>query len=298
MKAEEARQVADQALSALSQALAAGKSSELTALLTAFAKFHRYSFGNVMLIISQMSDATHVAGFQTWKTLGRFVKRGEKGIAIIAPMLLRKRDEATRAVVSASDEETVLRFRAVHVFDISQTDGEPLPEPRRVTGEPGEMLSHLRTLILSNGIHIVTEALGGSVLGCSRGGTIAITAGLTAAEEFSVLVHEFAHEMLHQQKMDAQTPRPSKTVRETEAEAVAYVVNTAMQLQSGASVDYIQMYQGDEKTLAASLDRVQTVASLILEGLVTMHSPAHANPSSPCFSATVPSGLPEHQFAG
>jgi len=73
MKAEQAKKVADQALEQLSQALAAGRSAELTRYLSKLAKFHKYSFGNVMLILSQMPDATHVAGFNTWKQVGRYV---------------------------------------------------------------------------------------------------------------------------------------------------------------------------------------------------------------------------------
>ncbi|MCK6455309.1 MAG: ssDNA-binding domain-containing protein [Phycisphaerae bacterium] len=90
MKAEQAKKVADQALEQLSQALAAGKSEELTRYLSMLAKFHKYSFGNVMVILSQKPDATHVAGFNTWKQMGRYVRQGEKGIVIIAPMVFRK----------------------------------------------------------------------------------------------------------------------------------------------------------------------------------------------------------------
>lgn len=199
------------------------------------------------------------------------MRKGEKGIAIIAPMVLKKREQSVQRDVGTNDDDKIIRFRAVYVFDIMQTEGEPLPEPRRVTGEPGEMLTALRILIGDKGISVVTEDLGPSVLGVSRGGSIAIAPGLSPAEEFSVLVHEFAHEMLHQHKHDTESPRPSKTVRETEAEAVAFVVNTAVGLSTAASVDYIQMYQGDEKTLAASLERVQAVASVIIERLTHWH---------------------------
>lgn len=80
MKAEEAKKIADQALQNLTDALKKGKSEQITQYLTMLAKFHRYSFGNVLLILSQMPAATDVAGFGTWKQMGRYVKKGEKGI--------------------------------------------------------------------------------------------------------------------------------------------------------------------------------------------------------------------------
>lgn len=79
MKAEEAKKIADQALQNLTDAIKSGKSERLTQYLGMLAKFHRYSFGNVLLILSQKPDATRVAGFSTWKQMGRFVKKGEKG---------------------------------------------------------------------------------------------------------------------------------------------------------------------------------------------------------------------------
>ena len=89
MNREEALQLTDTALEQLTQALAQGKSDTLKTYLTTLARFHNYSFGNVLMIAVQKPDATHVAGFQTWRKLGRFVKKGEKGIAILAPLVYR-----------------------------------------------------------------------------------------------------------------------------------------------------------------------------------------------------------------
>ncbi|QDV88978.1 hypothetical protein RAS2_00370 [Phycisphaerae bacterium RAS2] len=204
MKAEQAKKVADQALEQLSQALAAGRSEELTRYLSMLAKFHKYSFGNVMLILSQKPDATHVAGFNTWKQMGRYVRQGEKGIAIIAPMVFRKsesrrggRDAGPAAGESAERDETVLRFRGVYVFDVSQTDGQPLPEPAGINGDPGQHLDCIKTVVASRGIALDYEIGAGSALGLSRGGRISIRPGLPAAEEFAVIAHELAHELLH-----------------------------------------------------------------------------------------------------
>ena len=93
MKAEEAKKIADQALQNLTDALKNGKSERITQYLAMLARFHRYSFGNVLLILSQNPNATHVAGFGTWKQMGRFVKKGEKGIVIIAPMSIRPKND-------------------------------------------------------------------------------------------------------------------------------------------------------------------------------------------------------------
>lgn len=261
MKAEQAREMTDEALARLANALDEGKSEELTRFLGAVAKFHRYSFGNVMLIMSQKPDATQVAGFNAWRSLNRFVKKGEKGLVIIAPMMLKAREDAP----AVEDGKPILRFRGVHVFDISQTDGEPLPELRNFCGDPGIYSERIRSFITARGIQLRFDDSLGSADGLSSGGTIVIKTGLPVAEEFSVLVHELAHEMLHH---GSGAVRGSKTQRETEAEAIAFVVSTAIGIECGtSSSDYIQLYNGDKKTLAASLDRIQKTAAHILEAL-------------------------------
>lgn len=257
MKAEEARRRTDEALANLEEALAAGKSDALEAYLKMAARFHHYSFGNIMLIASQRPDATQVAGFRTWKKLGRYVRKGEKGIVIIAPMLIKNR-EAT-----SGEDESFLRFRAVYVFDVSQTDGEPLPELATVQGDPAAHTQRLKAFVAEKGISLEYAADLEGADGRSHGGRIQLLAGLSAAEEFSVLAHETAHELLHKDRSpEARLP---KVVRETEAEAVAFVVTHATGLDTGtAASDYIQLYQGSAETLAASLDRVQKAAAEIL----------------------------------
>lgn len=263
MKAEEARKIADNALSELGDALRRGKSEQLVQYLGMLAKLHRYSFGNVLLILSQKSDATHVAGFHTWKQLGRFVKKGEKGIVILAPMIIRpKADDSIEE--TGEGKKRILRFRAVYVFDVSQTDGDALPTPSVVSGDPSHYLEPLRALVASNGISLDHEGLPVGADGVSRGGRISIRTGLEPANEFSVTVHELAHELLHRGE-----DRPtSKTVRETEAEAVAFVVCQAVGLSTGtAASDYIQLYDGNTETLAASLERIQMAAAEIVRAL-------------------------------
>ena len=261
MKADQARKIADTALEQLAAALKRGKSQELTRYLAMLARFHRYSFGNVLMIVAQRPDSTHVAGFNTWKSLGRFVKKGEKGIVILAPMLVRDKAEEPKA---GEERQSVLRFRAVYIFDVTQTEGEPLAEPARVDGDPGHYLDRLHSVIAERGITLDRTGVPAGALGASHGGRISLREGLPAAEEFSVLTHELAHELLHRGE-----DRPSsKTVRETEAEAVAFVVCQAIGLNTGtAASDYIQLYSGDTDTLAASLDRVQKVAAAIIAGI-------------------------------
>lgn len=268
MKAEQAKKLADQALESLAAALEQGQSDAMKTFLAAVSRFHRYSFGNIMLIASQKPDATRVAGFQTWKSLGRFVKKGEKGIVIIAPMVLRRKDASDNA---GGEDRTILRFRAVYVFDASQTDGVPLPEPASASGDPTGYIDRLKAFVSARGITVeylsdldATVQLGNAD-GASYGGKIALRADLPPAESFSVLVHELAHEMLHRADKDK---RPSKTVRETEAESVAFVVSQAIGLETTtAASDYIQLYAGDKDTLAASLDRIQSTATAILQAL-------------------------------
>lgn len=256
--------VIEQSVEGLAEALDAGRSEGLQAFLAAMARFHSYSFQNVMLIVSQRPDATRVAGFHTWRSLRRAVRKGEKGIAIFAPMMLKAKADDTARPASDEEPDKVLRFRVVHVFDISQTDGEPLPDLDCVRGDVSDLLPRLDSLVAGHGVELTEEELGGAD-GVSRGGSIALRPGLEPAQRFSVLVHELAHELLH--KTDSEN-RPPKTVRETEAEAVAHVVSDAMGLETGsAAADYISLYSGDRELLMASLDRIQRAACRIIEGL-------------------------------
>lgn len=214
------------------------------------------------MIVIQAPHATHVAGFRTWKKLGRFVRKGEKGIVIIAPMVSRKKAEDSS---KDQDDPSVRGFRGVHVFDISQTEGEPLPELAKASGDPGENFDRLRQIVAAYGITLVFEEFPDGTYGASRGGEIALASDMPPAQQFSVLVHELAHELLHRRPG---TERLGTTRRETEAEAVAHVVLTACGMQNGtAASDYIQLYNGTEELLNESLDRIQRTVAQILPGL-------------------------------
>ena len=152
------------------------------------------------------------------------------------------------------------------MFDVSQTDGQPLAEFAAIRGDPGEHLARLRDLVTERNIKLEYDDIPGGAEGVSRGGSITIQPGLSPAEDFSVLVHEFAHEALHKKDRRTET---TKTQRETEAEAVAFVVSRAVGLDCGSHAsDYIQLYQGDAKILSSSLELIQKTAADILGDLL------------------------------
>jgi N-terminal domain of anti-restriction factor ArdC len=139
MNLEEIKNKTREAADYLVQSLEAGHSDVLTQYLGAMAKFHNYSFGNIMLIARQKPSASNVAGVLTWNSRGRFVRRGEKGILILAPMVGRKRqctEETTGENREAEKPQAQLYgFRAAYIFDISQTEGEELPTLTEVQGD-------------------------------------------------------------------------------------------------------------------------------------------------------------------
>jgi antirestriction protein ArdC len=281
MKPNHVKKVSQQAFNELVEAVEAGKSQKLIDYLKTMGRFHKYSLGNAILIGFQKPDATHVAGFRTWKRLGRHVKKGEHGIAIMAPIIYRKKKQEDSDKKKSEDEE-VRTFKTVHVFDISQTDGKPLPEFARVNGDPGMYTERLRKYINSNGIVLEYSDTMGSADGVSAGGLIKLKKGLSAAEKFSVLAHEAAHENLHKNRENM--PK-DKRVRETEAEAIAFVVCHGIGLNTNsASSDYIQLYNGDKETLIESLERIQKTASEILEAVMDKESDDDAVGEKPCMA--------------
>ena len=262
-----ARQVIAENVQLLIDQLEAGHSEALTDYLNAMSWFHNYSLGNILEIARQRPDATRVAGFWTWKNLGRSVKKGEKGIRILAPIMgiRRKKDDETNKVITKPNAAVLCGFRSTYVFDVSQTEGVDLAAVREISGDPGEKSERLAAFVRSRGITLVYDPIIAPALGMSYGGRIAILPGQSKAEEFSTLVHETAHELLHKAERRAATTR---TVRETEAEAVAFVVGKAVGLLTGtASADYIHLYHGNASLLAESLEAIQKTAAVILAAL-------------------------------
>lgn len=267
MNREEALEMTDRGVQELIAALEQGKSEQLLEYLAFQARFHQYSFSNCLLIALQKPDATFVAGFQRWRQLGRFVKKGEKGILILAPLVRRKSADVTSSEDSDDGRSrTVVGFRAAYVFDVSQTDGAELPEFSSITGDPGERLYQLKELVVTRGVELRYEESLGGAQGVSEGGKIAVLQGLSPSEEFAVLVHELAHELLHRTDRRKET---TARVRELEAEAVAFVVTRAAGLDSLVrSSDYIQLYGGDKELFLASLSHIQRVASDLIGALL------------------------------
>ena len=262
MKSEEIKEITERATEQLAAALNAGHSDALTGYLKAIGRFHRYSLHNVMLIASQKPNASYVAGFRTWNELGRFVKKGEKGILILAPIVRRKTEtEKDTEEISTS----IAGFRTAYVFDVSQTDGKELPKIGTVHGDPQEHAESLRSFASAQGIAVEYSEQTAPARGVSSGGKIALLPGQSPAEEFSTLAHEIAHELLHRGDRRAVT---SCRIRETEAEATAFVVCHAIGLETGsAASDYIQLWNGDAQLLMESLTHIRQAAAQMVAAL-------------------------------
>jgi len=264
MNSENIKKTTNQAIEQLVAALNQGRSETLTQYLAAIGRFHHYSLRNVMLIASQKPTATHVAGFHAWHKLGRFVKKGEKGILILAPIVRRKHE-------NAEQNETEESSTAVYFRDTSQTDGQELPEIGSVNGDPREYRERLAKYVTEQSIALEYSQEIAPARGTSAGGKITLLPGQSPAEEFATLAHELAHEMMHR---DERRNSTSKRSRETEAEAVAFVVCHAIGLETGsASQDYIQLYEGDAKLLTDSLEHIQQTATRILGAIGEEASP-------------------------
>jgi hypothetical protein len=264
-----AKEVIAANVQSLIEQLEAGHSDALTAYLNAMSRFHNYSLGNILEIARQKPDATRVAGMYAWNQLGRRVKKGEKGIRILAPIIGvgRKKAEEIEASkdLAAINKPALVGFRSAYVFDVAQTEGPELPVMRQVYGDTGENHDRLVSFIRAQGVELVYTEKIHPALGVSYGGRIAILPGQSKAEEFSTLVHEVAHEMLHKAGRRTAT---TKVVRETEAEAIAFVIGKAVGLKMGtASADYIHVYHGNASLLAESLEVIQQTSAVILAAL-------------------------------
>ena len=253
---------------ALIEQLEQGHSDGLTAYLTAMGRFHNYSFGNILEIARQRPDAQRVAGLYAWNQLGRKVRKGERGIRILAPVIgvRRKKDAEAEKDIRTQNQAVLVGFRSAYVFDVSQTEGKELPAlSERVTGIVGEYRERLIDFIIAQGIQLEFKESIAPALGMSYGGRIAVLPGQGEAEEFSTLVHELSHEMLHKAERRTAT---TKSVRETEAEAIAFVVGKTIGLDTGrASADYIHLYHGNAALLTESLEVIQKTSAVMLSAL-------------------------------
>ena len=260
----EARSSIDNLLSTLRESLAQpGKS--LLPLLGVMSRLMKYSLSNQLLIFAQRPDATCVKGYRAWNKAGYQVRKGEHGIAIYAPMIFAsKRDTA-----AASDTEAAPRlgYRVAYVFDIAQVDAIAGTEPAMVeskapdtgTTDANRFLEQLKAFLVGHNVELEYKSLTPGLLGYTDGRRITCGTGQASHVEFATLAHETTHVLLHFPANGG--TRPDLTTRETEAEAVTYLLCAQLGLAgTDASVEYIQSYRGTPDTLDASLERIRATA--------------------------------------
>ncbi len=240
--------------------------------LTTMSKFHDYSIGNQILIMLQKPDAARVAGFNTWKDTGRWVRKGEKGIAILAPVMPRKQKPEERAQDEAETETEIeprpIFFKVVYVFDVSQTEGKPLPdfEVPALTGEANEELfSKVKYLVEGQGVEVSFESRpnqDSSIKGIFFGKTIWVKPDESRAQQLKTLLHEVAH---YYSEGVFRIPRRDA---ETIAESAAFVVGAHFGFDTGTrSFPYVALWAQDKKVLEQNLASIRKVAATILESL-------------------------------
>ena len=267
--------------------------------LSVMSKFHRYSVNNTMLIYMQKPEATLVAGFNKWKNqFTRHVKKGEHGITIIAPTPYKKkieemkRDPDTHAPILDADGKAVMEekeieipmFRPVKVFDVSQTDGKPLPElASSLSGTVPHYEAFLEALRRSAPVPIEFEPIAANTDGYFSPDQqrIAIREGMSEVQTVSATVHEIAHSKLHNRQKMQETaaagdnapdqPKPKdRRTEEVEAESISYAVCQYFGIQTGEnSFGYIASWsKGKElKELRASLETINKTSCELINDI-------------------------------
>jgi antirestriction protein ArdC len=242
-------------------------SEEFKEMLKFFSKFHNYSLNNQILIQLQKSGATHVAGYKKWQKLGRQVQKGEKGIKILAPMTFKKKvEEENENGEIVEKEKKVMYFRPVAVFDISQTDGDPIPRiDLSLKDKFGKIMQPLLKFADKRSIEVEFKTVEEDLIltnayhGYSSGGYIAVkTTDRNKTEQASCLVHELAHELLHKENKEELT----KEIKELEAEAVAFIVMDHYSVELKSS-KYLALYK-KSYDLKESMDRISRVSKEII----------------------------------
>jgi hypothetical protein len=242
----------------------AAGSDEMLAFQKFAASFYNYSPFNQFLIFITKPDAQMVAGFQAWLKRGRYVRKGEHGIAILAPCFRKVTDQET-----GKEYQNLSGFRTAYVFDVSQTEGEPLPEPPN--WKSPEMFPILHASLIhfaeSCGIKVDVKKLAGECQGYSKGGEIALdpTAGT------KTLVHELAHELLHHGK----NPQPHH-IEELQAEATAWLVISHFGFDCPGSANYILLNGATQEELFKHMQVVQQTAAKIINAVTPAAEPQEA----------------------
>lgn len=257
-----------------------------TAMLDLSARMgSRYSLGNTLLIGMQRPDATCVAGYGAWQKAGRQVRRGERGIVILAPLVRRRTDTtvepADRAATAATGDTdngpTVFGFKGVAVFDISQTDGPPIPAATAVHGHTPDGLRESLTARITAGGYQVRYGDCRPAFGVTRhtDRTVTILPDQPPAQDALTLAHELAHIACGHVDAGGYTHRGTA---EVEAESVAYILTTAAGMDvAAASFDYIGTWAGgDQDLIRATAATVIRTARRLLADLDL--APAQAAP--------------------
>ena len=268
------------------------ESEKYKTYLNTMSKFHNYSFNNTMLIAMQKPDATLVAGFKAWqKNFDRHVKKGEKGIRILAPAPYKIKEEQEKLdpvtgeimldkngmPVTEEVEIKIPAFRVVPVFDVSQTDGKELPDigVNELSGSVEDYEDFMQALTEVSPVPISYEDIDGDAKGYfhTTDHRIAIQEGMSQSQTVKTAIHEVAHAKLHDreqnQDIDAVLEKERNT-KEVEAESVAYTVCQHFGIDtSDYSFGYIAGWSSDRdmKELKSSLDTIRKTASELITGI-------------------------------
>jgi len=239
--------------------------------LQVMSKFHNYSFNNTMLILMQMPGATRLAGFQTWKKMGRYVKKGEKGIKVIAPAPYKKTIEEN----GEEKEIVVPSFKIVSTYDISQTDGKPLPDiaPNELVGDVQDYENLFAALEKISPFPIGFDNFDGEAYGfCDyQQGRIAIRPGLSELQTVKTTIHEIAHAKMHEAHnpvLEDEPPKVDRRTREVQAESVAFAVASHFSVDTSEyTFPYVAAWSSGRelKELRSSLEMIRDTAADIID---------------------------------
>ena len=256
--------------------------------LKTMAKFHNYSFNNTMLIAMQRPDATLVTSYKNWQSMGRQVMKGEKGITIIAPAPYKKMkekevlDENQRPIMGTDGkpkteqvEVTVPHFKAVTVFDIAQTSGEPIQTlaPELLTAAVQDFDSFMQAIQKISPVPIRFDEIDGNANGYYHNADkeIVIKKGLSESQTLKTAIHETAHAKLHDKEiMESLGVEKDRLTKEVEAESVAYCVCSSFDLDtSDYSFPYIAGWSSSRemKEMKASMDVIRKTAGEMIDQL-------------------------------
>jgi hypothetical protein len=239
--------------------------------LEASQRLHTYSASNTFLILAQCPNATQVAGYRRWQSLGYQVRRGERGIAILAPVVTRRRPVDETDEAEHPEVARVLRgFRVAHVFDICQCDGPPWPEvrPALLTGPaPTALWDSLVAQVAEAGFTVSRGDCGGANGRTDfAASTVTVRPDVESLQALKSLTHEFAHALLHD---GSEYVLGCRGRAEIEAESVAFLVLRAAGIDAGDySFAYVARWsEGEPERVAKTADRVITCARAILDRL-------------------------------